>query len=85
MKLALISGIALAATLVAVAPVNADHACGADVIDLAGQGYWVTDTDGSQWGYLETNGESGLQRGGVAIHGNPDSCQEYGNPDLAFY
>ena len=76
-------------------PVAADHNgqpgahgnCSGDIIDIGGVAYYVItgDTPIDAWGYLETNGEAGLQRGGIMVHGNPDDCQESENPDFGFY
>lgn len=89
---------AMAVALLALAPVVAacfagddDGSygdCSGDVIEFAGLVYYVItgDTPDEAWGYLETNGEPGLQRGGCGIHyGNPDVCQESDNPDLRWY
>lgn len=37
------------------------------------------------WGYLEANGEQGLQRGGLTMLGDPDICQDTTNPDQGIF
>ncbi|HET6405356.1 MAG TPA: hypothetical protein VFH78_11980 [Candidatus Thermoplasmatota archaeon] len=83
----------LAATF-ALSPVNADHNgepgahgdCSGEIITIGPVYYVITgDTPDHAWGYLETNGEDGLQRGGIMVHGNPDVCQESENPDFGWY
>lgn len=72
-------------------PVAAEHGdhgdCSGEIIDIAGVAYYVItgETAIDAWGYLETNGEPGLQRGGIMVHGNPDVCQESENPDFGWY
>lgn len=91
---------AMAAALLALAPVVAacfagdDHGeygdCSGDVIEFAGLVYYVItgNTPDQGWGYLETNGEPGLQRGGcggVLLGSAWDPCQESDYPDSLFY
>lgn len=84
----------LAATF-ALSPVNADHngqpgahgdCSHKEIIDL-GAAYLIIvgDTVLDSWGYFETNGEPGVQRGGIAWHGNDDPCQESENPDIIWW
>lgn len=89
---------AIAVALVTLSPVAAacfmgddhgDHGdCSGDIISIGGLVYYVItgNTPLDAWGYFETNGQTGLQRGGcpfwaVAI----DPCQESENPDLMWY
>ena len=57
------------------------------VYDVFGQVYVAVDavlTHGylfSIWVYCESNGEPGLQRGGVTLFGDADLCQDSSNPD----
>lgn len=66
--------------------------CSGELIDVGGLGlvyYVITgETPDNGWGYVESNGVAGLQRGGVALHGtNSDPCQteDPAGPDLNFY
>ena len=63
-----------------------------EIIDVGGLGlvyYVITgDTPDAGWGYIESNGVAGLQRGGVAAHGfGTDPCQteDPAGPDFCFY
>lgn len=62
-----------------------------EIIDVGDLGlvYYVIvgDTPDAAWGYVETNGVAGVQRGGVALHGGVDPCQteDPAGPDLNFY
>lgn len=62
--------------------------CSGQLIDIVGLAYWVIvgDTPDDAWGYLETNGVPGLQRGGC-YHGIWDTCQTThpAGPDFLFY
>lgn len=55
-----------------------------DAISVADAAYVV---DGGDWVYVETNGEAGVQRGGVAWHGNDAEAVAYDcdNPDMIIY
>lgn len=67
--------------------------CSGTVIDVGGLGlvYWVIvgDTPDEAWGYLESNGVPGLQRGGCGPFWGwgADPCQtdHPAGPDLTIY
>lgn len=78
----------LVAASFALTPVNADGNCsGVMILEVPNVTYYVQtgSTPDNGWGYIETNGEDGLQRGGVAWHGNPDPCQSSENPDTIYW
>lgn len=83
----------LFAAAFAMSPAAADTGdCSGEVIDVGDLGlvyYVITgDTPDQGWGYLETNGVAGLQRGGVAAHGfGTDPCQteDPAGPDFCWY
>ena len=95
MKTSLIAALAFFATAAAVvAPsANATDFCNGegDVVDVAGQAYITLDAImehdylWSIWIYAESNGEAGLQRGGVTVLGDADSCQDSTNPDTGIF
>lgn len=88
MKLGLLAMGALAVIGASFAPTgNAAGDCSSvEIIDVGGLAYWVLvgDSIDEAWGYIETNGEDSVQRGGTAWHGGADPCQQ-SNPDLVFY
>ena len=83
---------ALAALAVAATTSGANHTCNALVVD-AQVAYIANDCPltgcwggpFSTWVYLESNGESGLQRGGVTLLGDADVCQLSPNPDQGVF
>ena len=92
--------VAIAVALLTLAPVAAacfatdahgDHGdCSGDIIEVGPGVYYVItgDTPDQGWGYLEANGETGLQRGGCPpfwLRGSFDPCQQSDNPDLRWY
>ncbi len=87
-------GIAVAAALLMIGAPSATAACTTDTsaMDLGGLIY-ITNDSGSavpaafDWVYLESNGISGLQRGGVAWHGNDADgiAHPCSNPDTILY
>ncbi|MHB8606563.1 MAG: hypothetical protein ACYDCK_15075 [Thermoplasmatota archaeon] len=73
----------------------ADEACGATVVALGGFADVATDGGftSDAWLYLESNGESGLQRGGLSvldpvadpIAHDEDTCQASVTPDTLVF
>lgn len=91
-RIGILAILAILAGSVAVAPsANAGNPCDPGTkVDVAGIIYIVIfprgNTDNGLWIYLESNGESGLQRGGEhPVLGYSEICQESGNPDLMVF
>ncbi len=95
MKTTLIAALALFATAAAViAPsANATDFCNGNgtVVSIADQAYVAADAVMSHgylfslWIYLESNGATGLQRGGVTLLGDADICQDSATPDTGVF
>ena len=90
--LLLLGLVALAITAVAPAANATDYCNGnGQMIDLAGVVYVTIDSFMGNYFlstamFVESNGEQGLQRGGVSLlFGQPDACQDSPTPDLCIY
>ena len=95
MRISTLSALLLAAFL-APGPVLATHGypagdCRGDVINIADTIWWIIvgDTPDRAFGYLEANGEPGLQRGyfndAPGLLNMRDICFETDNPDMMWY
>lgn len=74
-------------------PVTATHFCNGNgiVLVMGDQTYLALDEIAgpeslfSIWGYMETNGIPGLQRGGITLLGDADVCQDSPTPDTGLF
>lgn len=81
-KIALFGIVALTALALST-PLGAAGHCNGNVVDVGGTAY-LDDRGGVPYIYVETNGITGLQTGGVNLFDYPDECQHF-SPDLFVY
>ncbi|HVE94239.1 MAG TPA: hypothetical protein VNB24_04915 [Acidimicrobiales bacterium] len=78
MRRMLLAGAFAAGSLFVMGASPASAACGAPLVDTGV--VYVTDDEGGVWIYAESNGQPGLQRGGVTPIGETAPCGGE-NPD----
>lgn len=82
------SAAAVALAAAPVTPARANPACEGRVIVTPDGNFYIDDRGFDQWGlwiYHESNGQRGLQRGGMSMFGYSDPCDESTFPDTVIY